>query len=191
MLISSSDLQLSGDADLIAACLEGDQAAWDQLVSRYSRLVFSIALKSGLSDTDANDVLQNVFITAVRRLESLRDRERFSSWLITTTKRESWRYKKAHCEVSIDEDEVIVDSEPGIEAEVIAWEEASITHRGLQRLGDRCHRLITMIFLTDDRPSYEEISESLGIAVGSIGPIRARCLKQLRGHLEELGLEPR
>ncbi len=174
----------------MASCLEGDQAAWEELIHRYSRLVYSIAFKSGLDAEDASDVVQNVFITVLRRLESLRERDRFSSWLITTARRESWHYKSGKREHILDEEMDIVDESESTEESVIAWEQAYLTRRAVGQLGDRCQRLLTAIFLTDERPSYQEIGNDLGIAVGSIGPIRARCLKQLRGHITELGMEP-
>lgn len=151
--------------------------------------MFSIALKSGLTPEDADDVMQNVFITVLRRLESLRDPERFSSWLITTTRRESWRYKKTQREHTFEDDLQIEDDSPSAVENVIAWEQSLLTHQGLLRLGERCRKLLTMLFLDEDKSSYEQISADLGIAVGSIGPIRSRCLKQLRGHLLELGHE--
>ena len=184
-----SDQDGTGLAELLSHCIDGNQQAWDELVERYSRLVFSIALKSGLTASDADDVMQNVFITVLRRLDSLRDPERFSSWLITTTRRESWRYKKSMRDVAIDETAEIEDDSPVAIDEVIAWEQSLTAHRGLQLLGERCRRLLTFLFLDDSSPSYEYISNELEIAVGSIGPIRARCLKQLRGHLADLGHE--
>ena len=89
------DTEHHGDASLLAACLAGDQQAWDTLVERYTRLVYSIALKSGLGEQDAADVVQNVFTIVLRRLESLQQPDRFSAWLITTARRESWRFRKA------------------------------------------------------------------------------------------------
>lgn len=188
MRLSQRDTKQLGDAKLLAACLIGDQSAWDELVQRYSRLVYSIALKSGLSVDDAADVVQNVFVTVLRRLESLREPDRFASWLITTTRRESWRYKKAQRDHILNDDIEIVDNGLDAEQQVIAWEEAMLTHRAMEELGDRCRTLLTMLFLAEEKPSYEDISSNLGIAIGSIGPTRARCLNQLRNHLSELGL---
>jgi len=177
------------DADLIERCLAGDQDAWTELVHRYSRLVYSIAFKSGLDEDNAADVVQNVFTIVLRRLESLQDNERFSAWLITTSHRESWRYKKQMREQPLDESFDPVDDEPTAPQQVIAWEQASLVHRALDRLGDRCQRLLTMLFLEDPRPAYEDIAADLGIAIGSIGPTRGRCLKQLRGHIGDLGID--
>ncbi|HEV2529848.1 MAG TPA: sigma-70 family RNA polymerase sigma factor [Thermomicrobiales bacterium] len=176
------------DAALLAACLAGDQAAWDTLVNRYTRLILSIARRSGLNDEDAADVVQNVFTTVLRRLEALQQPERFSSWLITTTHRESWRVARLRLPVGGDDMPESVDHDPLSEEQVIALERATVVRRGLDLLDARCRRLITSLFLVPDRPSYEDVSADLGIAIGSIGPIRARCLKRLRGHMLDLGL---
>lgn len=187
--LAHRDLEHTSDAQLVTLCLDGDQSAWEELVNRYSRLVYSIAFRSGIDASAVDDVVQNVFVTVLRRLESLRERDRFSSWLITTTRRESWHYKSGNREIALDEDLEVADSSSTVEESVIEWEEAHITHLAMKRLGDRCRTLLTAVFLMENRPSYQDISEELGIAVGSIGPIRARCLKQLRSHLAELGIE--
>ena len=91
-------------------------------------------------------------------------------------------------EQPLDETFDPVDDEPTAPQQVIAWEQASLVHRALDRLGDRCQRLLRMLFLEDPRPAYEDIAADLGIAIGSIGPTRGRCLKQLRGHISDLGI---
>ncbi len=176
------------DAALLHACLAGDQDAWTSLVTRYTRLVYSIALKSGLDEHDAGDVVQNVFTIVLRRLESLQQPDRFSAWLITTSHRESWRIGKLRREHLSDEGVEPVDPDPTAETLVVEWEHAALTHQALEQLGDRCQRLLDLLFLHDPEPGYEAIAAELGIAVGSIGPIRGRCLKQLKGHLAELGV---
>ena len=191
MQLSRQNLEQTSDSHLVTLCLEGHQPAWEELVNRYSRLVYSIALRSGITATDADDVVQNVFVTVLRRLESLRERDRFSSWLITTARRESWHHTSGNREYALGDDVDVVDPAISTESTVIEWEEAQLTHRALRRLGDRCRKLLTAIFLTENRPSYQEIGAALEIAVGSIGPIRARCLKQLRNHLTDLGMEDR
>jgi len=125
------------DAGLLRACLAGDQEAWTELVTRYTRLVYSIALKSGLDEHDAGDVVQNVFTIVLRRLESLQDPPRFSAWLITTTHRESWRLRKTQRQtVPVDGVEP-VDPDPSAESLVVASEQAATTHQALDWLGER------------------------------------------------------
>src|SRR6266508_4299036 len=79
------------DCDLVAACLAGEPAAWETLVARYQRLVYSIPMKARLSTDDAADIFQSVWLKLYEKLASLRDHEKLSSWLITTTTREVWR----------------------------------------------------------------------------------------------------
>jgi RNA polymerase sigma factor (sigma-70 family) len=163
------------------------------LVERYSRLIYSIALKSGLDEDDSADVVQNVFTIVLRRLETLQQTERFSAWLITTSHRESWRVSRLRRAVPVPlSDDVPEPPDPAPDADtetlVTDWEQAALVHQALDRLGERCRRLIDALFLQDERASYESISETFGIALGSIGPIRARCLKQLRRHLDEMGV---
>ena len=176
------------DARLLSACLAGDESAWATIVERYSRLIFSIALKSGLDEDDAADVVQNVFTIVLRRLETLQQPDRFSAWLITTTHRESWRLSKTRREEQLPEGFDPIDVEAATDAPVVAWEHAMFTHQALGRLGGQCQRLLELLFLRDDRPDYKEIAAELGIAVGSIGPIRARCLKRLEACLAEFGI---
>ncbi|MBA2775669.1 MAG: sigma-70 family RNA polymerase sigma factor [Chloroflexia bacterium] len=188
MQLLRQDARHETDTGMLAACLEGDQQAWDLLVERYTRLVYSIALKSGLGEQDAADVVQNVFTIVLRRLESLQQPDRFSAWLITTTHRESWRFKKAQREIGLADGVDPVDPDPAAEELAIEWEHASLTHQALHAMDERCQRLLTMLFLYDERPGYESISIELGVAVGSIGPIRARCLRRLKKRLAEVGI---
>jgi RNA polymerase sigma factor (sigma-70 family) len=181
-------MQDNGVADLLQACLAGDQFAWDLLVERYSRLVFSIARKSGLDEDDAADVAQDVFTIVLRRLESLQQADRFSAWLITTTHREAWRFRKLRRTVPDSLPEDTIDEDPPIDTLVVDWEHAALTHQALAQLGDQCRDLLDLLFLRDERPRYEAIAGELGISVGSIGPIRARCLKRLKEQLAELGI---
>lgn len=188
MRLLRQDARDETDAGMLAACLAGDQRAWDTLVERYTRLVYSIALKSGLGEQDAADVVQNVFTIVLRRLESLQQPDRFSAWLITTTHRESWRFKKAQREVGLADGVEPINPDPAAEERIIAWEHASLTHEALHMMDERCQRLLTLLFLRDERPGYEEISADLGLAVGSIGPIRARCLRRLKKRLADVGI---
>ena len=79
------------DGQLIAACLAGEEAAWSALIGRYKGLIFGLALRMGLSQDDAADALQDVSVTLVQHLATLRDTERLGPWLTITTKREVWR----------------------------------------------------------------------------------------------------
>lgn len=175
------------DRQLIDACLRGDERAWDAFVERYGRLVFSIALRAGLPASDADDVLQTVFAIALRRLETLRDAERVSAWLIRLTYRESWRMRKRQRRASVLDENVADESEPTVD-ELERVERQHLVRRALESLDSRCQELLTALFLESEAPSYEALAERLGMRVGSIGPTRARCFEKMQRELSDLGL---
>jgi len=174
------------DSDLVRACLEGRQQAWDRLVERYARLVRSVAIRYGFADADADDVTQNVFIVAYRRLETLADHQRLASWLITVAHRECWRHGRRR-DMPREFDERFADVNAPAHEDVLAWERQELVQRGLIRLGGRCQRLLTALFLQPGRPDYPAVAEQLGMKIGSIGPTRARCFRKLERILLDLG----
>lgn len=181
---------MEDDAKLIQACLANDQRAWNQLIDRYGRLVYSIPARLGLAPADADDVFQVVWGIVLRRLETLRDESRLSAWLIRTTYRETWRRaKQVRRGPSLDDSPVDPPSlEEPTEEEVMRWERQQIVRRGLRELDERCRDLLTALFLEKDAPSYEAIAERMGMKIGSIGPTRARCFKALERILGRLGM---
>jgi RNA polymerase sigma factor (sigma-70 family) len=174
------------DPKLIEACLQGDRAAWDELVRRYARLVWSVGRRSGLSAADADDVHQIVFATLVRRLHDLRDRERLSSSLITTTSRECRRLlsrERGRAQADGAGGNAPASPEFGRDEE-----ERQLVRDATDRLDARCRDLLTALFTAAGEPHYPEIAERLGIPIGSIGPTRARCLAKLEALLRAAGL---
>ena len=182
------------DEQLIELCLGGDEAAWEALVSRYQRLVYSIPLRMGMGEDAASDVFQSVWIRLLEHLSGLKDREKLASWLITTTTRECWRAsnrgrREAPVGEGGDADEAlprleIADTRPLAEQEQLQLVEQQRLRQAVDALADRCRSLVEMLYYEEDRPSYEEISRRLGMPVPSIGPTRARCLEKLRKLLE-------
>lgn len=176
------------DQSLIAACLKGSDAAWTALVDRYNRLVFSVARRYGFTQTDAEDVMQGVFLALYRRLDSLRDHERLASWLITTTHRECWRVARRAKRAGIAAD--LPDLPHDIdEAESERIERQHLVRQGLDELGDPCATLLQALFLGAGDPDYQAIAKETGMKVGSIGPTRARCLQKLDAILRRLGFD--
>jgi RNA polymerase sigma factor (sigma-70 family) len=178
------------DATLIEACLQGKHDAWNELVDRYGRLVYSIPRRYGMADPDCDDVFQNVFSILLQRLESIKDRSRLSSWLITTTHRECWRLgRRSSAFSSEDVDRLFSDVASPPEDALVRWEQQHLVRQALSSLGGRCERLLTALFLSHGDPSYERIAADLGMKVGSIGPTRTRCFQKLERILGDLGLE--
>jgi RNA polymerase sigma factor (sigma-70 family) len=175
------------DPALIQDCINGDERAWNELVARYGRLVYSIALRCGLSASDADDVFQNVWSIVLHQLPSLRDQTRLSSWLITTARRESWRLRR---QTVTGLDDAFEDTSILPDEEVLRWEREHQVRGAIRTLDDRCQVLLSALFLDTDEFSYEAIAERLGMPVGSIGPTRARCFKKLEAALIGIGFEP-
>ncbi len=179
------------DSKLIEACLNGESEAWEALLVRYQRLIYSIPLRYGLPEHDANDVFQNVSLLLLEHLSSLRDRERLGAWLVITTRRECWRMLRQHREIPVvPESPSLDEQEPGesySEDDFLALERQSIVRAAVEQLDPTCQQLLILLFYTDPRPSYSEIAQKLAIPEGSIGPTRARCLEKLMKILDKMG----
>ncbi len=180
-------MQYRADKELIQACLAGDQDAWNLLVKRYGRLVYSIPRRYGLSEADADDVFQSVFTILFRKLPSIRDQTRSSAWLIRTTHRECYRIaKRSRRDPEIDR--TTVDVSGPSDEQALAWERQHLVRQALHRLGGRCEQLLTALFLSTGPPNYKAIAEQLGMKVGTIGPARARCFEKMETILIEMGI---
>jgi RNA polymerase sigma factor (sigma-70 family) len=175
------------DGELVQACLRGDSSAWNELVERFGRLVYSIPRKLGFSLTDADDVFQTVFGVAYRRLASLRDESRLSAWLIRTTYRECWRMRRAR-DAGRPLNENLSDDGMPAEDVVLRAEQQHFVRQALSQIDERCRDLLTALFLETEQRSYDEIAAGLGMPVGSIGPTRARCFKKMETALRRLGM---
>lgn len=176
------------DPSLIARCLDGDETAWVDLVGRYDRLVFAVGRRAGLTQEDAEDVFQVVFTTLYRRLESLRDQDRLAAWLITTTHREAIRVRRharPHDELADELPATDAPTEQIVEQELMS----QTVRDAMAALDDRCAALLRALFLETEQ-AYAAIAGRLGIAVGSNGPTRARCLAKLKTLLDDRGFVP-
>lgn len=173
-----------GDSDLVRRCVEGDQRAWDALVEKYARLVYSIPARFGFCEADAADVFQTVFSIAFRSLGKLRDRARVSSWLITTTRRECWRKRRAD-RPNYAYPESVVDADASPEECLERLERQQLVREAMQELGWRDRAVLEALFMSTKPMSYDDISRQLGIPVGSIGPTRARALKKIEAFVRD------
>ena len=170
--------------DLVTRARNGDQRAWDDLVERYAPLVWTVCRRYQLRSADAEDVHQTVWLQLVRRLEAIRDPAALPGWLATATQRECVRVLRAarrpHTPESVPDAEAIPDQRAGmVEQDLLEAERHAVLREALARLPPGWQRLIGK--LIEDPPlTYAQISAALNIPVGSIGPLRGRCLDKLR-----------
>ncbi|MCP3856713.1 MAG: sigma-70 family RNA polymerase sigma factor [Actinomycetia bacterium] len=177
-------------APLVIAASGGDEAAWNSLVAQYSGLVWSVARSFRLSDADAVDVSQTVWLKLAERIDTLRDPERVGVWLTTATRNECLYLLRKHKREAISDPVDWLRRPPGpaqdgeVDMELLRREQRQILLRGISALGDACQSLIRVL-MSDPEPTYEEISSSLDMPIGSIGPTRRRCLTRLKAIIEE------
>lgn len=179
------------DAALVARCRRGEGAAWEALVQRYQRLVYTIVLRVGFDEHAAADVFQTVFSRLVAHLPRIAEPQRLQAWIVTTAKREALlALRRSRRTVSMtradDADDKasecdIADDSPLPEEVLAELQQLDQLRHALDRLEERCRELLLMLFRDDgDKLPYEEVAQRLGMSVGSIGPTRSRCLAKLR-----------
>jgi RNA polymerase sigma factor (sigma-70 family) len=169
---------------LVARAADGDQAAWNELVERYAPLVWSICAKYRLDRIDVDDVGQSVWLLLVEKIGSIRQPAALPGWLATTTHRECLRVLRAarrhdHAEMPPADKLQSEHAAATIEQEIVAAEQEAAVRAAFSELPRGCRELLSML-VSDPPCAYTDISAALGIAVGSVGPKRGRCLDQLR-----------
>jgi RNA polymerase sigma factor (sigma-70 family) len=175
------------DAQLVKRCRGGDQAAWDALVDRYQRLIYAVPRRAGLSEEQASDIFQEVFLTLVEKIDEIEQPDRIRSWMVTTAKFKTWgviRGSKGFYSPETDdemENEMasIPDASPLADEMLIELEEQHLIRTALKELEDRCQKILSMIYLRDPAASYVEVAAAVGVGETSISPLRSRCLKKL------------
>ena len=167
------------DAELVARCRTGDDEAWRELVERFSRYVYAIAVQAfRLTEHDAEDVFQEVFARTYERLESLRDDAAIRPWLAQLTRRLC-----IDCLRGDAREEPVEEPEPPhVEQAIERLDEALDVHDALARLSGDCREILDRFFARDE--SYRTIGDALDIAPGTIASRISRCLDKLRSELE-------
>ena len=180
------------DERLIGECRKGNQEAWASLVEKYKNLVYSIPIKMGLHE-EASDIFQAVFLDLLADLPEIREPQALAKWLIQVCYHKCLRCRAQGQRQVVLEDgeiELQVDSgAPTLEEVLIQGQREQTVRDSLRLLSPRCERLVRMLFYEIPARPYQEIARTLGLAAGSIGFIRGRCLTHLRKQLERLGFK--
>jgi RNA polymerase sigma factor (sigma-70 family) len=169
------------DTNLIHRCICGEEDAWTHLVNRYERLIFSIALSICRDRDVAADILQQVCLELYQRLDEVRNLSSLTAWVATVSRRKTYSHLR-----SVRPAESLSDDTPVSAANIFAnIERQHELERGLATLSDRDRRLMELLYMSSEGPSYAEISRQLDMPVASIGPTRIRCLKKLKKCMAE------
>lgn len=177
------------DEELIAACLEGDGTAWEALIERYQQMVYAVPRRYRLPPEEAADVFQGVWADLYRDLASLRRSGGLRAWLVTATMRRSLRHKERRerqAGPSLDDAATpqLADTAPQVPALYEEAQRQQAVREAIAALPPRCAELIRLLFFEDPPVPYAEVARRLGLAEGSIGFIRGRCLEKLRRALQ-------
>jgi len=177
------------DKDLVKECLLGNQLAWAAIVEKYKGLVYSVPLRYRMAPQDAADIFQEVWLDLYAELQNLREPGALRGWLITVAwhKCYQWKLKRSRQEKSTGE----FDAEPVADKEsFLEWkqrmEQEQMLREAVTALPERCRQMVEMLFFQDPPLPYADVARRLGLAEGSIGFIRGRCLKKLRANLEQM-----
>jgi RNA polymerase sigma factor (sigma-70 family) len=183
--------RLTGDAELVSRCMDGDEDAWAALVRSNGPIVWTIARRAGLSEDDCADVYQTTWRIAVESLPRLRDTTRFAAWIARTAHFQSMRTLRSMCATrrTLQRIEPKDAHEELPDAELESLEHRRLVAAGMERIGARCAALLRALYYDEPTPEYAAIASRLSMPIGSIGPTRARCLARLKDELGRSGHE--
>ncbi len=178
------------DGRLVKECVSGNEEAWSLLIEKYKALIFSIPVKYGLPPHEAADVFQSTCIELLTRLPQLREPRALPKWLMQVAHHQCYRWKRQQRRVvSRDaEPDLPVPETPAIaESLVQQTQEEQMLREAMAFLTPQCRRLVELLFFEVPPRPYSDVAAELGLAVGSIGFTRQKCIERLRRHLDELG----
>jgi RNA polymerase sigma factor (sigma-70 family) len=178
---SSGVEAVATDAQLVSRCRDGDEAAWNELVERFSRYVYAIAAQAfRLSPHDAEDVFQDVFARVYEHLGRLRNDESIRPWIAQLTRRLCIdRLRAGGREGVVDPSDIEIAE---TDESLARLDEAMTVRAGLDAVGEVCREILDRFFCRDE--SYRVIGEALDLPSGTIASRISRCLTKLRLELE-------
>ena len=184
----------SSDEQLIRRCLKGDQEAWSALIEKYKNLIYSIPIKLGMHQ-DAGDIFQSVCVDLLSELPRLREHRALPKWLMQTCYHKCLAYQRAANRLvelppeGTKSDSVLPASSADDLPEhmLVQLEQEQILRDAISQLPEKCERMVRLLFFEMPPRPYESVAEELGMATGSIGAIRGRCLAYLRKQLQKRG----
>jgi len=179
------------DARLVKECLRGNEEAWSRLIEKYKALIYSIPVKYGLPPHEAADIFQATCTELLVRLPELREPRALPKWLIQVAHHECYRSKRqSQRMVSRDDDgSPLPEPETPAIAETLVQQtqQEQMLREAVAALSPQCRHLVELLFFQTPPQPYTEVAAQLGLAVGSIGFTRQKCMERLRRHLDDLG----
>jgi RNA polymerase sigma factor (sigma-70 family) len=187
-IMATTDNRASCADDPLTAVKSSDKQGWNALIERYQPIINSVCRSYRLTPEDAADVSQTVWMKVVDNLDRIREPRAIPAWIKTTAIREALallrtRNRLTLLDVSQDNSAAWSPLNPSlysseVDARMLDAERQSAVRDGLAEMAES-HRALLSLLVADPPISYQQISDQLGLPVGSIGPTRARCLRKL------------
>jgi RNA polymerase sigma factor (sigma-70 family) len=189
-ILARNDRRSWSNTRLVRECLEGKQEAWSALIDRYKNLIYSIPVKYDFTPDEATDIFQSVCLEMLSELKNLRKPEALPKWIMQVAAHKCFHRKQQLLRVAAFDSGAELEKQtvPAIAEGILSQaEEEEALREAIAGLPPRCRELVVMLFFEEPARPYREVASSLGIALGSVGFIRQRCLDRLRKRLDEAG----
>ncbi len=178
------------DAYLVKQCLSGNSRAWACLMNRYKRLIYHFPARAGLSGEDCDEVFQETVLAFYKQLGRIERVDDLSFWFSKVARRNTWKaanrnLKYAELPATYDVSDPGLIPEEDLELKIQQFK----IRRGLNQMNKRCRDLLWALFFETGESDYKRIAKEMGIAMGSIGPTRNRCLAKFKKILEKMGID--
>jgi RNA polymerase sigma factor (sigma-70 family) len=165
---------------LMAAAATGDERAWSAIVRRLEPAIRGVARRHRLSHADQDDVVQRTWMRLVVHGDSIRDAAALPGWLTTTARRESLRQLARRREVPVDRSSLPDTGTATTVEDLVSAEHRRVAlHGALDALPPR-QRALMQALVASPAMTYDDLSATLGLPKGSIGPTRQRSFSRLR-----------
>jgi RNA polymerase sigma factor (sigma-70 family) len=178
---------------LVRECRKGSEEAWSALIDRYKNLIYSIPIKYGFNQEDASEIFQSVSFEVLQELANLREPKALTKWIIQITSHKCFQWQRRQSRFTSAEDAGIegrsISQQGSADQLLLEAQEEQALRDAVASLTPRCRQLIGLLFYQTPARPYSEIAAQLGIATGSVGFIRGRCLDKLRAALQKVGIK--
>ncbi|HLH00782.1 MAG TPA: sigma-70 family RNA polymerase sigma factor [Bryobacteraceae bacterium] len=181
------------ESELVAKAREGDTAAYNQLVNKYSPKIYRLAKHITQHEEDAEDVLQETFLKAFEHLGDFQGQSKFYTWIVRIAVNESlMKLRKRKSDRTVPLDEPLDTGEDTVVREVAVWDENPEQKYSREELGQILDEAVqslrpvfrTVFVLRDiEELSTEETAEALGISIPAVKSRLLRARLQLREKL--------
>jgi len=181
------------ESQLVAKAREGDSAAYNQLMTRYSPKIYRLAKHITQHEEDAEDVLQETFLKAFEHLGDFQGQSKFYTWIVRIAVNESlMKLRKRKSDRTVPLDEPLDTGEDTVVREIAVWDENPELQYSREELGQILDEAVqslrpvfrTVFVLRDiEELSTEETAEALGISVPAVKSRLLRARLQLREKL--------